>query len=350
MDAKSKFERKKKASSKKNKGLTSPKARAKKKKALAKKKKTQEQKRRGRNKKHLPERSEKKKGFALCTYLKVLFGKQDPILFDPGVMDIVEMLNFTQTELRQIKYAFEKVDIDHGGEIDYDEFMELIRFERSPFTDALLSLVDPDGTGVMNLQQFFQMIATYCMYSQEDILRFAFTTFDKDSSGTIDEEEFMDLCKTINNANPTFPANFKRALEEFDRNDDGLIDYDEFKLINRRYPMVLYPAFQIQANMQRNVMGMSFWSNKMRQKRLEEQILEYQTSHGGALPPVPLSTQICNALTCCCRTRLKVRTDIYEAPVKRTPKKRRKKKTNKVSDSGGGRSKRHGGAAKKTSD
>ena len=32
-------------------------------------------------------------------------------------------------------------------------------------------------------------------------------------------------------ANPTFPGNYQRALEEFDRNDDGLIDFDEFCML-----------------------------------------------------------------------------------------------------------------------
>ena len=50
-------------------------------------------------------------------------------------------------------------------------------------------------------------------------------------------QEFIELTKTINNANPTFPGNYQRALEEFDRNDDGLIDFDEFRELNRRYPV-----------------------------------------------------------------------------------------------------------------
>ena len=57
------------------------------------------------------------------------------------------------------------------GEIDYDEFMEYVGDTRSPFTDALMSLIDPRGTGIVTFPGFFQIIVTYCMYSQEDILR-----------------------------------------------------------------------------------------------------------------------------------------------------------------------------------
>jgi hypothetical protein len=100
-----------------------------------------------------------------------------------------------------------------------------------------------------------QVLATYCMYSKEDILNcklrltsailhnptfhpVCFDTFDKDGSGTIDEvpaallwgfglflitlfwcmqEEFMKLCAAVNNANPMFPGNFARAMGEFDK-------------------------------------------------------------------------------------------------------------------------------------
>mgnify|MGYP003886487975 CR=1 FL=1 len=105
------------------------------------------------------------------------------------------------------------------------------------------------------------------MYKEEDIYEFVFQTFDKDCSGNIDEEEFLDLARTVNNAEvcyafvlrttdaliygveaatsanwppeknnylqPLFPGNFKTALEQFDQNDDGLIDFVEFKQVRK---------------------------------------------------------------------------------------------------------------------
>jgi hypothetical protein len=62
-------------------------------------------------------------------------------------------------------------------------------------------------------------------------------------------------CRCINNASPAFPSNFKKALEEFDVNEDGLIDYGEFGQIDARYPLVLFPAFRLQDVMQRNSLG-----------------------------------------------------------------------------------------------
>jgi len=44
-----------------------------------------------------------------------------------------------------------------------------------------------------------------------------FQAFDNDASGVIDEEEFVELCATVNNMNPTYPGNFMRAMTEFDK-------------------------------------------------------------------------------------------------------------------------------------
>jgi hypothetical protein len=39
-------------------------------------------------------------------------------------------------------------------------------------------------------------------------------------------------------------------------NEDGLIDYGEFLEIDRRYPLILFPAFRLQDVMQRNSLGL----------------------------------------------------------------------------------------------
>ena len=43
-----------------------------------------------------------------------------------------------------------------------------------------------------------------------------FRQYDTDDSGAIDEREFRELAKTVNNANPMFPGNFAKALLDFD--------------------------------------------------------------------------------------------------------------------------------------
>jgi Ca2+-binding EF-hand superfamily protein len=143
--------------------------------------------------------------------------------------------------------------------ISAEEFFESIHEVKSPFTDALFAVMDMDPSDEIDFEEYIRICATYCLYTREEILRFCFETYDHDGSGAIDEDEFMELCATVNNAAPAFPGNFSTALEQFDVNEDGLIDFNEFCEIDRRFPLVLFPAFRLQDHMQKYTIGETEW-------------------------------------------------------------------------------------------
>ncbi|RYG62973.1 EF-hand domain-containing protein [archaeon] len=198
----------------------------------------------------------KKRTFFEKLALSMGFYVGSVVLHDPRAIEAAQALNLQQWHLRRLKAKFDQVDIDGSGNIDLEEFFEAVGEARSPFTDKLFALIDLDGSGTIEFDEYVRVLATYCMFTKDEILRFCFECFDVDRSGSIDEREFIELCKCINNAAPSFPNNFKKALEEFDVNEDGLIDYGEFLEIDRRYPLVLFPAFRLQDVMQRNSLGM----------------------------------------------------------------------------------------------
>ncbi len=188
-------------------------------------------------------------------------------------------------ELKKLLMVFKMIDYDESGEVDAEEFMEFINEKKTPFTNHIFKLIDEDGSGEVDQNEFVGMMCLYCMYSKEEILRFTFDSFDEDKSGTLDEEEFMEVAKCVNDASPMFPGNFRTALEEFDQNDDGLIDFDEFNILNRRYPLVLFPAFRLQDNMQKFTLGTTGWTKVGRRVFKAKYIAEYMKVHGGEVPP-----------------------------------------------------------------
>ena len=213
---------------------------------------------------------------------------------------VAEHLDFNNRELSTMKGSFELIDIDGSGEIDYDELLEFIEMQRSPFSDAVIALVDEAGTGTLDFNSFFRVVCLYCYFSEEDILNFCFQTFDKDASGQIDEDEFLDLARTVNNAEPLFPGNFKQALQQFDQNDDGLLDFNEFKLINKAFPMVFYPAFKMQQMFQQQVLGEKWWTGLRERMHEKKMIEDYMALHDGRKPPVPCMKKFTRCLFPCC--------------------------------------------------
>ncbi|KAH8097852.1 hypothetical protein JL720_769 [Aureococcus anophagefferens] len=119
--------------------------------------------------------------------------------------------------------------------MDSTEFFGMLGEDRTPLTDALFGLMDLDGSGTIEFDEFVAVLLTYCMYSKDDILRFCFDTYDRDHSNSIDEQEFMALLSSVNNGTPMFPGNFTTVLQNFDSNDDGIIDFQEFKVNRQRF-------------------------------------------------------------------------------------------------------------------
>lgn len=229
----------------------------------------------------------KKKGCFTSFLGKLGIGNATITLSDPKTIEAAQSLDLTQRHLRLLKESFDTIDLDGSGNIDASEFLESIGEQRSPFTDKLFAVIDVDGSGTIEFDEYVRVLTTYCMFSKDEILRFCFECFDVDGSGTIDEKEFVELCKTVNNANPTFPKNFKTALQEFDVNEDGLIDYGEFLEIERRYPLVLFPAFRLQDTMQKLSMGEFVWLEIIADYAENRRIEEYRATHGGRAPPEP---------------------------------------------------------------
>lgn len=116
-------------------------------------------------------------------------------LHDSYAIEAAQALDLKPWHLRRLKRKFDKIDIDNSGNIDYDEFFESIGELRSPFTDKLFALIDLDGSGTIEFDEYVRVMATYCMFTKDEILRFCFECFDVDRSGAIDEKEFVELCK-----------------------------------------------------------------------------------------------------------------------------------------------------------
>lgn len=138
-----------------------------------------------------------RKNFGLFKKIARFFngGGEVPVLRDFKAVEAAEALNLTANQLRKLKMRFDDIDIDGSGSIDATEFFEALGEPKSPFTEAVFAIIDIDGSGMMEFDEFIRILATYCMYSQDEILRFCFEMFDKDGSGAIDEKELIELVK-----------------------------------------------------------------------------------------------------------------------------------------------------------
>jgi Ca2+-binding EF-hand superfamily protein len=71
---------------------------------------------------------------------------------------VAEHLDLNNRELSTIKMSYDLIDIDGSGEIDYDELLEFIESQRSPFSDAVIALVDEQGSGTLDFNSYFRIV------------------------------------------------------------------------------------------------------------------------------------------------------------------------------------------------
>lgn len=98
-------------------------------------------------------------------------------------------------------------------------------------------------------------------------------------------------------------------MENFDSNDDGLIDFDEFRELNKRYPLILFPAFRLQDRMQRSTLGERKWTKVLEVSATEHHMESYARKHNGNLPPGSIGSRCGNYLfgnfCACCKSKVR---------------------------------------------
>jgi len=196
------------------------------------------------------------------------------------VMKTANALGLGQRHLRVLRRKFDDIDIDGSGTIDPEEFFDAIGEKKSPLSEELFRIMCVDSASGIDFESFVSVSLVYCSYTKEDILKFCFDLFDKDDSGALDEREFVALCEAVNNGDPLFAGNFAAALKKLDLNQDGLIDFDEFKELDRHNPLLFYPAFRMQDSLQKRTLGERRWVRVLENINYHAKRREYETTHG----------------------------------------------------------------------
>jgi EF-hand domain pair len=98
------------------------------------------------------------------------------------------------------------------------------------------------------------------------LIRFSFDLFDADLSGYLDVAEVFELLAEVYGEDYEHNYRLKKLIKELDENGDEKISFEEFRVINERYPSMLFPAFRMQKALRDNVLGELFWQEQLKQR------------------------------------------------------------------------------------
>ncbi|TMW57137.1 hypothetical protein Poli38472_003062 [Pythium oligandrum] len=142
---------------------------------------------------------------------------------------------------------FQATDKDGSGQIDYSEFCEVMQVDPSPQCEKVFQLFDNDKTGRIDVREFMIALSNFSGAEKEEKLKFAFMVFDEDGNGVITRQELMKILKANHMA--TSEAEVARKadtiMSQGDKDGDGVISFDEFSVVSKKFPNILFPAYTL---------------------------------------------------------------------------------------------------------
>ena len=174
----------------------------------------------------------------------------------PGGSPISDLESFQRAQglntesLKEMYKRFLESDKDGSGRVDVNEFVRMLRVDRTPFVERLFSMFDSDRTGLIDVKEFIVGMSNVGNEAKDNKIKFAFTVYDLDGSGFIDAAEMRKIIKATNmSTDKQVDRKVEWLMRQCDTDGDGNISFEEFTALSKKFPNIVFPAFNLAGSM-----------------------------------------------------------------------------------------------------
>ena len=153
--------------------------------------------------------------------------------------------NLKPESIKKAYKRFQATDKDKSGMIDYTEFCEVLQVDPSPQGERLFQLFDYEKSGQIDVREFMIALSNFTGAGKDDKLKFAFMIFDEDGNGVITKGELTRILRANHMASCDAEVARKAdtIMQQADKDGDGVVTFDEFVIVSKKFPNILFPAY-----------------------------------------------------------------------------------------------------------
>ncbi|KAL3796651.1 hypothetical protein HJC23_009951 [Cyclotella cryptica] len=155
--------------------------------------------------------------------------------------------NFLKPEsIKRAHRRFQALDKKKSGIMDYTEFCEVLQVEPNAQCEELFKMYDYNKSGLIDAKELLIALANFTGAGKDDKMKFAFMLYDDDSTGSITHTELVKILRANHLAQTEAEVTRKAEtiIAQCDKRNDGTISFDEFVVVSKKFPNILFPAHQ----------------------------------------------------------------------------------------------------------
>lgn len=151
-------------------------------------------------------------------------------------------MDFLEAAFKQ----FGAIDTGKTGRMNLQQFLKVMGVEATGEYKRLFSLFDQDNSGTIDVKEFMLGLSNFASNDKEKRVNFCFLLYDEDNNGFITEEELVSVLRANHMAvdDQQVVRKAKTIMRQADANNDGRISPEEFVVIAKKFPNILFPAAQ----------------------------------------------------------------------------------------------------------
>lgn len=156
--------------------------------------------------------------------------------------------NYLKPEsIKRAHRRFQVLDKKKSGVMDYTEFCEVLQVEPSVQCEEVFKMYDYNRSGLIDAKELMIALANFTGAGKDDKMKFAFMLHDEGSTGSITHRELVKILRANHMAKTEAEVARKAEtiIAQCDKRNDGIITFDEFVVVSKKFPNILFPAQHI---------------------------------------------------------------------------------------------------------